>query len=390
MNLIDEISKRWRHNLFNICVLLAIIGSISEIVIYIIDSNTTTLFLPHVEYRFRFIYIPSSLNLVVILITRFKLKSRQLSTRAKNVWACILIYFLCANTQFIHYVYGPLLVLPIVSIFVSVLFNNKLLTRLLGAASLLSLTGATCVAAFELRKDDPNLLADTGLAALIIVVSLIAANLLINYIDEQTNYITSSTILEKKLIDELHLDVLMGIYNRKALNERLLSITTPSGDISVDDFDNNPDEISGDIADDITDYFLLMFDIDDFKLVNDTYGHVCGDEVLQQLGNLLRKNNVLNCDAYRYGGEEIVVLFSGCSEFDALQSSTYLINAFSSIEFSFMHGGNITLSGGLAKYIPGQSATEWVNNADIALYSAKERGKNRVIAYSDSLRYSLQ
>ena len=55
----EKINERWRINLFRICVILAAIGSITEILIYLIDANTRTLFLPHLLYQFRFIYIPS-------------------------------------------------------------------------------------------------------------------------------------------------------------------------------------------------------------------------------------------------------------------------------------------------------------------------------------------
>ena len=70
----EKINERWRINLFRICVILAAIGSITEILIYLIDANTRTLFLPHLLYQFRFIYIPSSLNLIIILLTYHYIK----------------------------------------------------------------------------------------------------------------------------------------------------------------------------------------------------------------------------------------------------------------------------------------------------------------------------
>lgn len=355
----EKINERWRYNLFKICVLLAAIGSVTEIVIYVIDSQMRTLFLPDLLYQFRFIYIPSSLNLIVIIFTYFTIHSPRLSDRAKNICSCILIYFLCANTQFIHYVYGPLLMLPVISIFVSVIFANRRLTGGITIASMISLGMASIVSANELRKGDQQLLVDTGLAALVIFVSYIGASLMIAYVNEQFESVASSNKREKTLIEEMHIDPLMGIFNRMALSEKLEECIKKELT-----FDNCQ---------------LLLLDLDNFKSINDTYGHLSGDDVLIQLSDTIRLFTNSNVNAYRYGGEEIVLIMQNHTLDSAYALAEELRLAFSAIEFDFGVKEHITFSGGIATLPTNQTADDWIQAADKALYQAKFLGKNRVV-----------
>jgi len=359
MNLQEKINERWRTNLFHICILFAAIGSAAEIIIYMIDSNTRTLFLPNNIYRWRFIYIPSMLNLIVIITTYFCIKSVRFSNNSKNVWSCILIYFLCANTQFIHYVYGPLLMLPCIAIFMSILFANNKLTLGLTICSILSLGCATIVASHELRRDDPQLIIDTVLAVLIIIISYIGTTLMTKYVNEQLDYIIRSNVREKELIEELHLDSLMGIYNRKALHEKAKSCfigCLKNGECH-----------------------MLLLDIDDFKKINDSYGHLNGDEVLISLSKLLKQVSTRNIIAYRYGGEEIVLIIQHKTIDEAYLLAEQIRNSFSECRYSFAPQLSVTFSGGIATLQLGQSVEEWFHDADSALYKAKKLGKNQLV-----------
>lgn len=355
----EKINERWRYNLFKICVLLAAIGSVTEIVIYLIDSHTRTLFLPDFLYQLRFIYIPSSLNLIVILITYNRIHSNHLSDNTKNIWSCILIYFLCANTQFIHYIYGPLLILPVISIFVSIIFANRRLTFGITISSLISLAASSIVSANELRKNDPQLIADTGLAALVLLVSQIGASLMIAYVNEQFESIATSNQREKMLIEEMHLDPLMGIYNRMALNEKIAFC------LEQKLFFNNCQ--------------LLLLDLDDFKSINDTYGHLSGDDVLIQLSDTIRRFTSQTINAYRYGGEEIILIFENHTLEDAYALSEKLRLAFTSLTFDFDEKNHVTFSGGISTLQENTTAESWIHSADTALYQAKLQGKNRIV-----------
>lgn len=124
--------------------------------------------------------------------------------------------------------------------------------------------------------------------------------------------------------------------------------------------------------------WLLVLDIDDFKKVNDAYGHLVGDKILRSVGetlkNELRRNDVIG----RYGGEEFVVLIPNATADEALRIAEKLRSSFAALEVPDAPG--ITVSIGCASYACDESPEGFFNRADAALYAAKKSGKNRVCA----------
>ena len=122
---------------------------------------------------------------------------------------------------------------------------------------------------------------------------------------------------------------------------------------------------------------LVLYDIDHFKLVNDTYGHQTGDKVLVQLSrfvpNLIRTTDMLA----RWGGEEFVILAPGSDGPMALKAAEKLRDAIGQVVFDEV--GSVTCSFGVAQYAAGDSPAELISRADDALYSAKIKGRNQVV-----------
>jgi diguanylate cyclase (GGDEF)-like protein len=127
-------------------------------------------------------------------------------------------------------------------------------------------------------------------------------------------------------------------------------------------------------------HWLAIIDIDDFKVINDTYGHNCGDEVLKALAAIL-SNSIPNTEVCRWGGEEFLLL--GRIEKDMPTVVELLDRLRSSAEeHSFWYDEtrlHLTLTIGVASYEAGQSTTEWINSADKNLYAGKKSGKNKVV-----------
>lgn len=133
---------------------------------------------------------------------------------------------------------------------------------------------------------------------------------------------------------------------------------------------------------------LVMFDIDHFKNVNDTYGHQAGDEVIRQTSALLRECKRTTDIAGRYGGEEFAVLLVGTTAENALVFTERLRKKIEGLTVSY-DGTDIrfTISLGIAelnKTTPDHNA--WIEQSDTALYAAKHGGRNQTIIYSDELR----
>jgi diguanylate cyclase (GGDEF)-like protein len=125
---------------------------------------------------------------------------------------------------------------------------------------------------------------------------------------------------------------------------------------------------------------LIMVDVDHFKKVNDTHGHVAGDKVLKGVAEILRKK-VRGGSAYRYGGEEMAVLLPKAGLEGAVQVAERLRAA---IEAHKIAGVKVTASFGVAQFEAGLAdPPALVEKADAALYRAKESGRNRVVGAPD-------
>jgi diguanylate cyclase (GGDEF)-like protein/PAS domain S-box-containing protein len=121
---------------------------------------------------------------------------------------------------------------------------------------------------------------------------------------------------------------------------------------------------------------LILFDIDDFKKVNDTFGHNAGDNVLIQIADIVRTMVRSNDLFGRWGGEEFVILQIDTSCEGAITLAERLRKQIE--QSTFANVGRITVSLGVAQYDGAESIESFVKRADSAMYEAKRHGKNRV------------
>ncbi len=128
-------------------------------------------------------------------------------------------------------------------------------------------------------------------------------------------------------------------------------------------------------------FSLVMFDLDHFKAINDSYGHNAGDDVLQQIGRMVSQHARTNDLCARYGGEEFVILLENTAMDQALKFAERLRSAIENTIFT-SHGTGLylTASFGVSTYTPecGNSWEFTLNQADTALYAAKAAGRNVV------------
>jgi two-component system, chemotaxis family, response regulator WspR len=130
---------------------------------------------------------------------------------------------------------------------------------------------------------------------------------------------------------------------------------------------------------------VMMLDIDYFKSYNDTYGHLKGDEVLRKVAEIIQKSVLRPADqASRYGGEEFVVILPETPAAGASRLAEEIrknVEALNITHLGSEIGPFLTISIGIASVVPSGEDTplSLVNQADAALYQAKERGRNRVV-----------
>ncbi len=172
---------------------------------------------------------------------------------------------------------------------------------------------------------------------------------------------TNQNLKDISLIDDL-----TKIRNRRALNEFIAENTNTRAS-----------------------YAVLMLDIDHFKILNDTQGHLKGDEVLAKVANCLVAHTSRNDHVFRYGGEEFCVILGAISALDAVKVGDRLREAVAELKIPNEGAGAnkvVTVSVGVSREkLPGEddkrTMTSFIAQADVALYRAKSEGRNRTCLY---------
>jgi diguanylate cyclase (GGDEF)-like protein len=132
-----------------------------------------------------------------------------------------------------------------------------------------------------------------------------------------------------------------------------------------------------------TPFSIAMYDLDDFKTLNDTYGHSAGDSVLQQITALV-SDILRDTDLHiRLGGEEFLIIMPGVNAQEAYLGMERVRESVAQQTFT-EHQLTVTLSSGIASYADG-SGSRLLDHADKALYQAKQSGRNRVAIASSSM-----
>jgi two-component system cell cycle response regulator len=128
---------------------------------------------------------------------------------------------------------------------------------------------------------------------------------------------------------------------------------------------------------------IMMFDMDHFKQVNDTYGHPAGDAVLKTLASVLKASFRVTDLIARYGGEEFIVLLNNIDLQETLKIAEKTRVLIEATEFAIPDPIGVihkTTSIGVVEYNQGDTVEEFVSKVDKALYEAKETGRNKVVA----------
>ena len=180
-----------------------------------------------------------------------------------------------------------------------------------------------------------------------------------------------------EVLNEKDHDRLTGLLNRSLLEAQILrrlTLARRRREKIVDEADERRRQAGGEHN------WLAILDIDHFKAINDSFGHIYGDEVLLLFSGIMHRCFRRIDQLYRYGGEEFIVLLQGIDEATAHR----VLERFrDSVEqFAFPQVGRVTVSIGYVEINNQSQPTTVIGHADQALYYAKQNGRNQVAAYS--------
>lgn len=203
-----------------------------------------------------------------------------------------------------------------------------------------------------------------------------------NVMSDTENMMDQNKVLEEQLIkssqvmQELRRD--LETVKKEALTDGLTSLANRKA------FDAEIERISGKAKEDGSVFSLLMMDIDHFKSFNDNFGHQVGDQVLRLVAYTLTEGVKGRDMPARYGGEEFAIILPDTPLQAALKVGDILRRAVASKDVINRANneklGRITLSGGVAEFVNGESTDDLISRADAALYTAKHNGRNQIAA----------
>ncbi len=167
----------------------------------------------------------------------------------------------------------------------------------------------------------------------------------------------------RSLLDDAQRDPLTGLRNRKTFDDIVLRL------------------VAGGAGTADQEVWLGIVDIDHFKRVNDTFGHLYGDEVLLLVAQLMQRAFRRDDLLFRFGGEEFVIVLRGVDR----ETAVGLFERFRQLVAGhvFPQVGTVTLSGGMVALCPGRLISQLLDEADKALYWAKQHGRNQIAVYAE-------
>jgi diguanylate cyclase (GGDEF)-like protein len=171
--------------------------------------------------------------------------------------------------------------------------------------------------------------------------------------------ITKLTDQVKTLEEKSNIDSLTKVFNRRAMTSYIDKICSNSSKSY--------------------NFYVLMLDIDDFKQINDHYGHIAGDKVLIFIANILKKTLRDGDKIFRYGGEEFIIILNRIDTKYCEKISNRLLKLVRSNQLIYKGESlSVTISIGATKFLQGDTPDSLIARADKALYKAKKNGKDQI------------
>lgn len=313
-------------------------------------------------YMLEYIFIPMIIQIITLVVCYFMIKADNISNEKKNYVVIGLIFVSIGVISFTYYSIMPLVMLPSLTIVATALFADQSLTVWSGIA--VAILTAIDMVRYHFEYTDSVVGLNWVGALCIFLLLIILLCVMVVIVNTHTKVLMSSIMgsynRQVTLMSELMIDPMTGLYNRRSFEDSLekeIESVEQTGAKS----------------------YVTIFDIDHFKEVNDTYGHSNGDIVIKALCKMMKEKSKDMGLAFRYGGEEFVILFHDVELSKVMNVVEDIRTEFRCYYFHFMNKDGITCSCGVAEYIKGESSKAWFNRADSALYQAKESGRNRTV-----------
>ena len=243
-------------------------------------------------YMLEYIFIPMAIQIITLVVCYFMIKADNISNEKKNYVVIGLIFVSIGVISFTYYSVLPLIMLPILTIVATALFADQSLTIWSGVVVAILTVIDMVRYHFEYTDSVAGLNWVGVLSIFLLLIILLCVMVVI--VNTHTKALMSSIMgsynRQVTLMSELMIDPMTGLYNRRSFEDSLEKEIERAEQTGAKSY-------------------VTIFDIDHFKEVNDTYGHSNGDIVIKALCKMMKEKSKDMGLAFRYGGEEFVILF---------------------------------------------------------------------------------
>jgi len=354
----NELYKKWIKSIFFLAVSFVFFIIVGELLNYKYSSTNYYEDMAFKNYFIAKILTPALFNSIVIIVGYNISKIKKIPIAKKGVIPIIVITLISFCFIYFHNSSSLCIMSLAIPIILSILYSDNKLAKQ---------TAIICgIVSFAITSFLLNYNYSLGYgyivnlcSSLVFIFAFTTTAYIMSDLEGKKNELLSNSIKERNLYHKKAIiDELTKCYNRTSYEETIKKRFKKYKKI-----------------------VLAIMDLDHFKDVNDTYGHLVGDIVLKRFGKFLNMQSSDEIYVARYGGEEFVVLFFDHTIEQVNRKITKLHKKFSEIEFKELDNKQITFSCGVAPKKQDDTPVSLFEKADNALYEAKDTGRNKIVIY---------
>ena len=347
-----RINAKWLQMHYRLLLWLALFTAFMEIVMFFVLGRINAITASNTVYLVKYLLIPSACNLAICASAVLFMKSPWPDTRkmyAISMLTVTMAFLVC----FFHAVFKPLFLVFTIPALLTTVYGDRKLTAITCGACILGKTVSDLLLRWDPEEvyalSNPDTLLNFALSLVLLGLFYAVCFRLIAVEQEKNEASINLERDRQRYQEEAVTDPLTRVGNRQALRMAFQRME--------EDRDSR--------------YFLAMMDLDDFKQLNDTYGHSRGDRYLRSLGNTLLAAATEQAVPFRFGGDEFCVLFRGCQREEVLTACRTIQEQFLQAEI-YKLCRPVSVSIGVAEHLAEERPSRLLERADAALYQAKQ------------------
>ncbi len=334
----------------------------AEIIMFLINYVRGSITGSTAEYVVLYVGFPIVWNVIMCCLLIIVNNAKKLSDRQKTRLMVFIISKICACVAIVHSYYIATQCVFAITIIVAALIAGRKEIIFAIADSILMLIVVIMVNPIFCPARDRGMMIESAFIALVVLIAVGTITLAISqYIRRNNSLMLEYTKQLEKAVYESKLDVMTGLYHHAEFYNIMHYL----------------------LSDGTNKLSVAIMDIDNFKSINDVYGHESGDKAITAIADDIRgRNNDNDIFVSRYGGEEFAFIFVNIDREKVIGELQSVRREISNLRFDFDKDKSITVSVGLFECCAGSySAEDIFNNADAALYYAKEHGRDQLRVY---------